>query len=124
MTNTIITRALSPTGDPLRGNGLGNFVADIAAVGVILSERLQFIRGNWWENRNAGLPLFQSILGQATTSQAVGLILRKTILATPYVSGIQNITVNYAPDSRAYSFSATVLTQFGPLSITNQNLIA
>ena len=115
----IITRKLDQNGDPQRGNGLSNFAADIDAVAVIVAERLQLLKGEWFENTKIGLPLFQSLLGHATTQRAVALILRQNILGAPGVTGIQAVQVVYNPIGRTYAFTATIQTVFGPMTITN-----
>ena len=116
---TIRVRALNQNSDPMRGNGQGNFLSDVDAVGAIVSQRLQLLKGEWWENISLGLPLFQSILGQANTTQAVALILRQNILGSPYVTGIQSLQLAYGPKGRMYTFSAVVQTAFGPVTISN-----
>jgi hypothetical protein len=66
--------------------------------------------------------LFQNILGVGNTSNGVGLILRSTILSTPYVLEVNNMVVTYAGSSRAYTFSCTVVTSFGTLTLSEQPL--
>src|ERR1017187_1687892 len=53
---TIRVRAVNQNNDPMRGNGLGNFLSDVDAVGAIISQRLQLLKGEWWENISLGLP--------------------------------------------------------------------
>lgn len=120
----IQTRALDANGDPLRGNGLQNFVSDIQAVALILGERLQLLQGEWWLQLSDGLPLFQSILGVPNTSSGVALILRRRILGTSGVTGISVLLVNYLPQARGYTVAAVVQTQFGPVALTNSPSIA
>jgi hypothetical protein len=115
----ILARKLGPDGSPMRGNGLENFAADLEATAIILSENLQFLQGSWWMNLSEGLPLFQKLLGHPTTSQAVALIIRNTILASPYVTGIVSMSVVYNPSGRGYTFTATVQTAFGQISLSN-----
>lgn len=114
---TIIVRALDQNWDPQCGQGLQNFIADIDAVAQILATRLKFLEGEWFENTADGTPLFQSLLGRPTTVQAVQLILRQRILGTPYVTGINSFFVNQT--GRVFTFSATVQTQFGPITVSN-----
>lgn len=120
--STILYRQLNTTGDPQRGNGIGNFLSDVNAVAQAIQTRLKLLQGEWWENLSLGTPLFQSILGVPNTSNGVGLILRQQILAVPYVTGISDLTVTYAGASRAYTFSATVQTAFGTVTLLTQPL--
>ena len=117
---TIITRAIDANGDPMRGHGLQNFAVDIYAVALILSARLQFLKGGWWLALSDGLPLFQQILGVPNTNQGVAAILRRQILTTTGVTGISSLTVAYSGASRAYTFQAVVQTVFGGIVIANQ----
>lgn len=119
---TILYRTLSPTGDPIRGNGILDFSIDINAVAQAIKTSLLLLQREWWENLSVGTPLFQGILGVANTSNGVGLILRKRILEVPYVTDVFNLIVVYAGSSRTYTFSCSVQTQFGNLNLVNQNL--
>lgn len=116
----ITVRALDGNGDPLNGNGTASFVSDLAAVRQIISTRLLFLRGEWFESLGTGTPLFQSILGAGSGRhpQAVSLILTQRILGTPYVTGMSNLQTAYDPDKRAFSFACLVQTQFGTLTVS------
>ena len=87
------------------------------AVAQIILTRLKLLQGEWFEDLNQGTPLFQQLLGKPTTSDGVLLVLRKRIIETPYVTGMSNASVTYKGESRAFTFSATVQTQFGAISI-------
>jgi len=117
---TITYRRLDPNGDPYCGQGQANFVSDIDAVAQIIATRLKLLQGEWWENLNAGTPLFQSILGRSAPYQAASLILQQRILGTPFVASISNVQTGYDGSTRAFTFSCQVLTQFGALTVTNQ----
>ena len=106
--------------DPLRGQGLADFLTDIDAVGLAISERLKLLVGEVFYSTSEGTPLFQSLLGVSTNSQAVALILRNRILGTPYVTGISSLVVRYGPAGRTFAFSAVVQTVFGGLTVSNQ----
>lgn len=115
---TITVRALDKNGDPLRGSGLGSFFTDIEAVAQIIGTRLRLLQGEWFLNQSDGTPVFQSLLGHPTTTEAVALILRQRILGTPYVISIQSLQVVYGKAGRTFAFFATVLTQFGVINVT------
>ncbi len=121
MASTITYRGLSPTGDPLFGQGQGNFLADLEAVAQAIATRLKFLAGEWWENLNAGTPLFQEILGvPGQQPDVIALIIQQRILGTPYVTGVSQVATSYNSRTRAMQFSCSVQTQFGTLTITNQ----
>lgn len=108
-------------GDPLEGNGLNDFLSDIDAVGQIIGTRIKLFEGEWWENLQAGTPMFQSILGveNASQTQVISAILQSVINQTPYVLDIINLSCTYTPSTRALSFYAEVLTQFGTVVVSN-----
>jgi hypothetical protein len=120
-TPTILVRAATgPNFEPQRGQGLQNFLVDIDAVAQIIQQRILLLQGENFQNLSDGTPLFQSILGQSTTMQAVALIIRQRILGTPYVTGISSWNATYSAYGRAFTFSAQVNTVFGTITVTNQ----
>jgi len=112
-------RSLGPNYDPLYGNGQADFLIGIAAVAQIIGTTLRLFQGEWWENLLAGVPMFQSILGQGGVSDtaAVSAILQAAIYGVPYVSQVLNVTCTYV--ERQLSFSATVVTAFGTIQVSN-----
>ncbi|MDQ2804786.1 MAG: hypothetical protein M3Y41_19715, partial [Pseudomonadota bacterium] len=115
-------RKLDALGDPLQGNAQANFVNDLDAVAQAIATRLKFFAGEWWERRNAGTPVFQSMLGVAGAGrhpETVALLLTERILGTPYVTGVSNVATSYNPATRAFQFSCQVTTRFGSLTLTN-----
>jgi hypothetical protein len=117
---TITVRALSPTGDPLQGNGLNCFISDLDAVAQIISTRLKMFEGEFWLNTADGLPLFQQILGSSGSQRnlqvVIGLISQR-ITGTVYVTGISSTTANF--QNRKLAYSVTVETQFGTVYVSN-----
>jgi hypothetical protein len=120
---TIRYRALDPNGDPLQGNGKNSFVSDLDAVAQAIGTRLRLFAGEWWENRSAGTPVFQNMLGVSGAGkhpETVVLILRQRILGTPYVRSVSNVAASYDPNTRGFAFSCQVQTEFGTLTLSNQ----
>jgi hypothetical protein len=115
---SILVRNLG-SGDPIWGQGQANFIADINAVAQIIATRLRLFLGEWFANTLDGTPYWQSILGKAVNVQVINSLLIARILATPYVSSVSNIDSTYNPSTFLYTFTVTVLTQFGALSVTN-----
>lgn len=117
---TITVRALSPTGDPLQGNGQNCFISDLAAVTQIIGTRLRLFEGEFWLNLLDGLPLFQSILGSSASQRNLQVILNlisQRILGTPFVTGISSVNASY--QNRSFTYSAQVETQFGTVFVNN-----
>lgn len=115
----IQTRRLDSNGDPIRGNGLQNFVTDIDAISQIILTTIRLLSNEWFEALNLGTPLFQKLLGVPTTNEGVALIMTQRILSVPFVTGVSNAVVLYFA-GRAFTFSANVQTVFGTITITTQ----
>lgn len=120
---TITYRKLDSNGDPIQGQGTANFLSDLDAVAQAISTRLKLLQGEWWENQNAGTPIFQSMLGVSGSGkhpEAVALLLKQRILGTPFVVGVNSIATSYDGNTRAFAFSCQVDTQFGTVTVTLQ----
>lgn len=110
------------TYEPLYGNGVQNFISDLAAVAQIIQTRLRLFEGEWWAAQNDGLPLWQDILGQSggpRNQQQIELVITSRIKGTPYVQGVSNVKVNYNVSIRSLTYYAEVQTQFGVVVATN-----
>jgi hypothetical protein len=119
---TVIVRKLDANGDPMYGHGDADFISDIDAVAQIILTKLRLFQGEWWENLAEGTPMFQSILGVPGAGkhpQTISLILKTRIEQVDWVTGVSDITTSYDATSRAFAFTATVQTIFGPLTISN-----
>lgn len=118
---TITVRALSPTGEPLQGNGQANFLSDIDAVAQIIRTRLLLLQGEWWEDLTDGTPLFQSVLGGAAderSQEAAALVFTARVLGSPYVDSVSNVTTAWNSATRSFSFTQQANTAFGSITIT------
>lgn len=111
-------RRLTETGDYSFGRGKGDFLTDIEAVTQAIYTSLKLLKGEWWENLEAGLPLFQSIIGQSGTPEhikAIDLIVNDKILNVTGVISISNYKGEYL--NRTYSISCTVETIYGQAAV-------
>ena len=109
-------RELDENGDSTFGQN--RFLKNIEAVGQALVTRLKLLYGEWWEQTDDGLPLFERILGVFVSEQslsAVDLIISERITGTP---GVQNITVFTSElYNRVYSAHCAVSTVFGAVEL-------
>src|ERR1700744_5567744 len=114
----ITVRALGANNEPQMGQGQGNFLSDADAVAQIIRTRLLLLEGEWWENLDEGLPLWQNILTYgANNLAALDLFIQDRISGAPYVTRVSNVQSSIV--NRRLSYSATVQTDFGPITITN-----
>lgn len=111
-------RRLTSTGDYSFGRNKGDFLTDIDAVTQAIYTTLKLLKGEWWEDLEAGLPLFQSIIGQSGTPEhikAIDLIVNDKIMN---VAGVINITnYNGIYTNRMYSITCTVDTLYGQVAV-------
>ena len=114
----MIYRAEDKNSDYILGQGNSEWLSGSEAVAQAIVTSLKLLLGEWWEDVNNGLPLWQSILGQPgseVNKLSVDNIIRERILetnlnGTPLVSSIDDYAGTYNANTRAYSFTAIVTT--------------
>lgn len=114
----MIYRRLTSDGDYVFGQGKAQFLSGSEAVAQAVITHLKLLLGEWWEDVNNGLPLWQSILGQpgsADNLQSVDNIIKDRILSTSQdgnklISSIDDYTRTYDASTREYYFEARVTT--------------
>ena len=118
-TPTVIVRKLI-NGDPAYGNGAACFLADLDAVAQIIETSLLLFQGEWWKDRTIGLPVFQSIVGQAENNRqaTISLLIQQVILGVEYVTAISNVQFLYTSANRSFSYACNVQTAFGTVTVT------
>lgn len=90
------------------------------AVAQDILTRLNLWQGEWWENLSLGLPVFQSMLGQLGSSanqQAMSLVIQQQIMQAPFVLNVLNVEASFS--NGIFSFTCTVQTQFGTITVSN-----
>jgi hypothetical protein len=105
-------------GDYSFGHNENDFVSGTEAVSQAIKTNLLLLYGEWWEDIDKGLPLFESILGKPGTPenvQAADLLVQGAISSTPGVISIKNFQSSY--ENRQYSLNCTVDTQYGEASV-------
>lgn len=89
------------------------------AVAQNILTRLNLWAGEWWENLNLGLPVFQSILGQSASKRgqaAMSLAIQQQIQGTQYVTSVTNVNFSFA--NGQFSFTCTAQTVFGQVTVS------
>jgi hypothetical protein len=122
-------RRLDNNYEPCFGRGKLDYLEDRVenpdAIAQAIKTRLLGFIGEWWMDVNDGLPLWQQILGQrAKTSVIEGILvdrIKGLIMpdSTYAITSVSQVTSDYDPETRAYSFSCYVDTVYGKLYITN-----
>lgn len=111
---------LDINGDYSFGRGQQNLTYASYAVGQAIQTRLNLLKGEWWEDQQDGLPLFQQILGTSSSVNnllVVDSLIKERISGTTDVTGIQEYSSSYS--NRTYSFTATVNTKYGTTTVSN-----
>ena len=103
-------RALDENGDMTFGGNNKNFLKDIKAVIQAIKTRLKLLKGEWWENAEAGFPLFQDILGNYDKLKIKNRIVER-IQQTQGVLSVADIEIEY--ENRKFNFNCTVSTIYG-----------
>lgn len=107
--------------DYVFGRNQNGFYSDADAVGQAIYTTLKMYRSEWWEDQQAGLPLFEHILGVSGTPehiQSVDLLIQDAILGVAGVTGIVSFNSSFDSESRAYSVTnCEVSTKYGNTSV-------
>jgi len=89
------------------------FYADSEAVVQAIVTHLNLLLGEWWEDLDDGLPLFQEVLGQFNNQEDADLVITERILSTIGVKRVYDISSTLDHDRRKYAYTASVETVFG-----------
>lgn len=111
-------RKLEESGDYTFGLGNSGFYKDADAATQAVKTKLNLFEGDWWENPEDGLPLFQSILrtpGTAGNIVSVDLMVQSRIMQAPHVNGITSYSSSY--EGGKYAAQAVVETDFGSITV-------
>lgn len=96
-------------------------LSDLDAVAQAIKTRLLLFEAEWWENLNEGTPMFQEIIGQrasANGQQIMAMALSSRIAGTPYVSGVEDVSVQFDESTRQLTYSCVAQTSFGSVPVT------
>lgn len=113
-------RMLDSDGDYSFGRGQQNITYGTYAVAQAIKTRLMLLQGEWWEDTEEGLPLFQQIVGHTGSEKnkdIVDSLIKERIINTPNVLNISNFTSTFDSKTRTYSFQSKVKTAFGDVVV-------
>ena len=114
----MIYRKLDADGDYVLGRGPATVISAVEAVAQAIKTRLFLWQGEWWEDRQEGLPMMQRILGYRNTQQAADILIRERILGTTDVVNLVSFSSSFDEKTRAYSYQAAVVTSYGEITIS------
>ena len=115
-------RILDQNGDMTFGKGQQCLTYGTFAVVQAIETRMKLLKGEWFEDTEEGLPLFQQILGVGGTETNITIVdslIKSRILETTDVTGIENFSSSYDSVDRQYSYTCTVNTKYGTITVSN-----
>lgn len=117
-------RKLDVFGDYSFGKGKQDLTFGIDAVAQAVQTRLNLLKGEWWEDTEDGIPLFEKVLGAPGSQDNIFIIdgiLKSRILSTPGVLEIAKFESDFNNSTREYRFHCTLNTSYGSLEL-NESL--
>jgi hypothetical protein len=106
-------RRLDSDGDYTFGLGSQGFVTNTEACAQAIKTRLELYEGEWWEDTNTGLPLWQKILASpGSNKNAIDVILGERVSGTTGVKKITSQSGALNRKTRGYTYSAYVETEW------------
>jgi hypothetical protein len=110
--------ALGPNNDVIWD--IGAQLTGANAVAQAILTRLNLFLGEWWENLNIGLPVFQQMIGQLGSQaglNAMRLAVQQVVAGTPYVTSAVVTQAGFT--SGKLSFTVSAQTAFGLVTVSN-----
>lgn len=80
--------------------------------------RLKFFKGEWFLDREAGIPYFQDVLVKQPDPNVLQGVFRKALLECPGVLAVNELTLTRDSTTRALNLSFRVSTDAGELAVT------
>ena len=114
----MIYRKLTETGDYSFGRGSQDFVEGVEAVAQACRTNLLLLLGEWWENLENGLPLFEEILDTPETAEgraSIDALISARILETEGVLSIESF--ESTTENGRYTATAVIDTIYGETSV-------
>jgi hypothetical protein len=116
--DTVRDLALDADGDFEVSGGDLQLVAGAEAVLQAIRIRLQFFKGEWFLDEDAGVPFFQSVLVKSPDANVLQAVFRTAILETPGVEALPSLTLTFDRAARRLSVAFRVSTDLGELDST------
>lgn len=103
-------RKLDANGDMVFGGNSKDFLKGRDATIQAIKTRLRLLKGEWWENTDAGFPLFQDVLGKRDELKVKNRIVER-IQQTEGVLSVSNVNAEFL--NRKLSFTCSISTVYG-----------
>lgn len=87
----------------------------------IISDRIRTLKGELPLDRDVGIDYFGTIFKSISRTNIWKHYVKTAIESLPFVSGIMEFNSSYDPSSRVLSFSITVVTDDGVVTVSEQD---
>lgn len=94
------------------------FISEREEIAQTVKTRLRLFLGEYFRDIRDGTPWYEQILGKFTSLDTAEAALRNRIANTPGVIRLTSFSTDFDINTRAYSVSAGILTQYGLDEIT------
>jgi len=111
----MISRALNSDNDLLLDGGRIAVTRDGAQVAQAVRCRLQFFKGEWFLDTEAGVPWYQDILTRPVVLANVDALLKREILQTEGVEALLEYAAVWSRTTRRLSVRFTARTTYGEI---------
>lgn len=109
---------LTDTDDLDFSTGNLQIIGDAASIPQAIRLRLKFFKGEWFLDRDAGIPFFQDVLVKNPDPNVLQSVFRKALLDTPGVNAINELSLTRDAATRRLVLSFRVDTDAGKLSVS------
>ena len=109
-------RKLDEDGDIVTQGSM--FIAEQLEIEQTIRTRLRLFLGEYFRDVTDGTPWFQEILNKQTSMDVREARLRERISGTPGVLQLTSFSTDFDIDSKTYTVTASVLTSYGLLTVT------
>lgn len=97
------------------------FTSGVEEVAQTVKTRLRLYLGEYFRNVNDGTPWWESILGKGGTLSSKEAIIKNRIVRTEGVVRLVEFNTSFDINTRAYTVTAGILTQYGTTTVSVTN---
>lgn len=116
MTDTVRDLALDTNGDFTLTSGDLQLVSGADAIVQAVRIRMQFFKGEWFLDLDAGIPYFQEIFVKNPNPNVLQSLFRQALLETPGILAIESLSLAFDGATRRLTVNYRVSTDVGELT--------
>jgi len=118
--DTVRDLKLGADGDFAISGGDLVLISGLEAIAQSVRIRLQFFRGEWYLNTEAGVPWFQSVLVKNPDAVLLRTIFRDAIAETPGILAVVELSLSFDARARRLAVRYRATTDLGELDRTEE----